>query len=80
MGSSFPLEPRRDGTRVTRRSDARNDEAADGRRPVTLLLAGRRHTTPRGRGYPRDKSKAAGPLVLTLNASQKLFSWSTRYK
>lgn len=35
-----------------------------------------RHTsthTPRGRGYPRDKSKAAGPLVLTLNASQTIF-------
>lgn len=35
-----------------------------------------RHTsthTPRGRGYPRDKSKAAGPLVLTPNASQTIF-------
>lgn len=35
-----------------------------------------RHTsthTPRGRGYPRDKSKAAGPLVLPLNAPQTIF-------
>ena len=35
-----------------------------------------RHTsthTPLGRGYPRDKSKAAGPLVLTLNARQTIF-------
>lgn len=31
------------------------------------------NTTPRGRGYPRIKNRAAGPLVLTLNASQTIF-------
>ena len=35
-----------------------------------------RHTsnhTPRGRGYPRIKNRAAGPLVLPLNAPQTIF-------
>lgn len=30
-------------------------------------------TPPRGRGYPRIKSRAAGPLVLTVNAPRKVF-------
>ncbi len=38
----------------------------------TTRHATRQHHPP-GRGYPRDKSKAAGPLVLTLNASQTIF-------
>ena len=39
----------------------------------TTRHATRQHHPP-GRGYPRLKNRAAGPLVLTLNASQTIFA------
>ena len=42
-------------------------------RANTTRHATRQHTPPHGRGYPRIKNRAAGPLVLTPNASRTIF-------
>lgn len=63
-------------SRHTERAQAREAQAQTYDRTYAHEYHTTRHTsthTPHGRGYPRIKNRAAGPLVLTLNASQTIF-------
>lgn len=59
----------------TQRAQTREAQAQTYDRTCARKYHTTRHTStpPRGRGYPRIKNRAAGPLVLTLNASQTIF-------
>ena len=63
-------------SRHTERAQAREAQAHAYDRTHAREYHTTRHTsthTPHGRGYPRIKNRAAGPLVLPLNAPQTIF-------